>query len=81
MMFLFSNFYYWTYLSRRRQHGQKLHAKKNNTVYGDGYLDNKIMGEARGKTAPGSLPSQEFRRRGRQVNGNNNLHWKAATTN
>lgn len=80
MMFLFSNFYYWTYVSRRRQHGQKLRAKKNDIVYGDGYLDDKITGGARGKTTPGGLPSQEFRRRGRQVNGNNNLHWKATTT-
>lgn len=81
MMFLFSNFYYWTYISGRWQPALKLHYKKNNIAYGDGYLDNKITGGGRGKTAPGALPSQEFRRRGRLVNGNNNLHWKATTTN
>lgn len=81
MMFLFTNFYYQTYMSRKLHQSQKLHQKKSgDNVYRDGYLADKTMEGAHGKVAPGGLSGQEFRRRDRQVNGNNNAKWNTATS-
>lgn len=77
MMFLFSNFYYQTYVSRKRQQQQQKqlqHKKSDNGVYYEKeYLADKTQN---GQDVDGD----DLRRRGgRQTNGNNNAKWKAAS--